>query len=354
MRNRNGFFHRPFFIRLFNWEYWSFNAVYVLIYPIWIYLCIRARSFFFFAASNPSIENGGFLNESKEDIYAIMPGRLHPKTVFFKLPVLAEHVLNALDNGDLRFPLIGKPDSGGRGRGVKRLMNENDVRSYVKGAIMNFHIQEYVAYTNEVGIFYYRYPGEARGRISGIVRKKFLTVKGDGKLTIRELLENDKRGIMYMDSMKRMHGAALEQILATGEEKVVSPYGNHARGSLFLDETHLADEELNDSIDRICKQVKDFYYGRLDIRFNTWEELKRGEALCIIEVNGAGSEPTHMYDPRHSIFFAWKEIVRHWFILWRISRMNHKAGHPYLSLKDGIAMFREDKVHSLKLAEMPE
>ncbi|MBC7828014.1 MAG: D-alanine--D-alanine ligase, partial [Chitinophagaceae bacterium] len=83
-------------------------------------------------------------------------------------------------------------------------------------------------------------------------------------------------------------------------------------------------------------------------------ELKRGEALSIIEVNGAGSEPTHMYDPRHSIFFAWKEIVRHWFILWRISRMNHRKGHPYLSLKEGIAMFREDKAHSLKLAEMPE
>jgi hypothetical protein len=354
MMNRKGFFHRPFFIRLLNWEYWSFNAVYLPVYPIWIYLCVRARSFFFFAASNPSIRNGGFLNESKEDIYAIMPASLYPRTIFFKLPVLPGHVLNALEKGDLRFPLIGKPDSGGRGRGVKRLMDEDEVRAYVKSAIMNFHIQEYVAYKNEVGIFYYRYPGQAKGRISGIVSKKFLTVKGDGKHTICELLVNDKRGIMYIDALKRMHGSALEQILAPGEEKVVSPYGNHARGSLFLDDTHLADEELTESIDAICKQVKDFYYGRLDIRFNTWEELKRGEALSILEVNGAGSEPTHMYDPRHGIFFAWKEIVRHWFILWRISRMNHKAGHPYLSLRDGIAMFREDKAHSLKLAEMPE
>lgn len=354
MINRNSIFHRPFFIRLFNWEYWSFNAIYLPIYPIWIFLCVRARSFFFFAASNPAIENGGFLNESKEDIYAIMPEWLHPKTVFFKLPIQAEHVLNALSSSDLRFPLIGKPDSGGRGRGVKRLMNEDDVRAYVKSAIMNFHIQEYVAYKQEVGIFYYRYPGESKGKISGIVTKKFLTVRGDGKHTIRELLENDKRGIMYVNAMKRMHGPALEELLAAGEEKIISPYGNHARGSLFLDETHLADEQLTETIDRICSQVKDFYYGRLDIRFNTWEELKRGEALSVIEVNGAGSEPTHMYDPRHSIFFAWKEIVRHWFILWRISRMNHKKGHPYLSLRDGIAMFREDKAHSLKLAEMPE
>jgi len=354
MKKTRSFFHRPFLIRLLNWEYWSFNTVYFLIYPIWLFLCLRARSLFFFAASNPSIKNGGFLNESKEDIYALMPETLHPKTVFFKLPVDPAHVLNALAAADLRFPLIGKPDSGGRGRGVKRLMDEDAVRAYVKGTIMDFHIQEYVAYQNEVGIFYYRIPGETNGKISGIVRKKFLSVTGDGIHTISELLANDRRGIMYVDAMKRMHGDDIEIILPAGEERIVSPYGNHARGSLFLDDTHLADAELNKSIDRICKQVKDFYYGRLDIRYNSWEELRRGESLSVIEVNGAGSEPTHMYDPKHSLFFAWKEIVRHWFILWRISRINHKRGYPYLSFRQGVEMFKEDKAHSKKLEAMPE
>jgi hypothetical protein len=354
MNKSTGFFHRPFFIRLFNWEYWSFNTVYLLIYPIWVYLCIRARSFFFFAAANPSIQNGGFLNESKEDIYAIMPDDLHPKTVFFKIPVAPEHVVNDLHRAALQYPLIGKPDSGGRGRGVKTLVDDEAVREYAKSAIMDFHIQEYVAYKNEVGIFYYRYPDATAGRISGIVQKHFLSVTGDGTHSIRALLEKDKRGVMYVEAMKRMHGESLEQVLSAGEIRVVSPYGNHARGSLFLDVSHLADEQLNESIDRICRQVKDFYYGRLDIRFNSWEELRKGEALSIIEVNGAGSEPTHMYDPRHSLFFAWKEIIRHWFILWRISRMNHRRGYPYLSLKEGIAMFKEDKAHSKKLAEMPE
>ena len=354
MTKSTSFFHRPFFIRLFNWEYWSFTTVYLLIYPVWIYLCIRARSFFFFAASNPSIQNGGFLNESKEDIYAIMPEELYPKTVFFKLPINKEHVLNSLRTEGLEFPLIGKPDSGGRGRGVKTLIDEEAVRDYVQNAIMNFHIQEYVSYKNEVGIFYYRYPDEASGRISGIVRKKFLSVTGDGQRSIRDLLAQDKRGVMYLDAMDRIHGEVLDIVLPPGEEKIVSPYGNHSRGSLFLDDTHLADTQLTESIDRICKQVKDFYYGRLDIRFNSWEELRNGKALSIIEVNGAGSEPTHMYDPRHGLFFAWKEIIRHWFILYRISVQNHKKGYPYLSLEDGIAMFREDKAHSKKLAEMPE
>jgi hypothetical protein len=354
MNKSTGFFHRPFFIKLFNWEYWSFNTVYLPIYPIWIFLCIRARSFFFFAASNPAIKTGGFLNESKEDIQAIMPKSLYPKTAFFKLPADPLQVIDALKEQNLSFPLIGKPDSGGRGRGVKTLKNEDAVKDYVKAAIMNFHIQEYVSYSNEVGIFYYRYPDEEKGKISGIVRKEFLSVTGDGIHSIRTLLSNDKRGIMYVKAMDRIHGPQLDEIVPAGQKRIISPYGNHARGSLFLDDSHLADPLLNDSIDRICKQITGFYYGRLDIRFNSWEELRRGEALCIIEVNGAGSEPTHMYDPRHSLFFAWKEIIRHWFILWRISMLNHKKGHPYLTLKEGIAMFRENSAHSKKLAEMPE
>ncbi len=41
-------------------------------------------------------------------------------------------------------------------------------------------MQEFVPYENEVGIFYYRYPDEAKGHISGIVEKEFLAITGDG------------------------------------------------------------------------------------------------------------------------------------------------------------------------------
>jgi hypothetical protein len=347
-------FHRPFFIRLFNWEYWSFGAVYYWIYPVWIILGLRARSFFFFAASNPSIKNGGFIGESKKDIIAIIPPDKHPKTVFFNLPINADIVLMDLQRAGMQYPLIGKPNVGGRGRGVKALRNDDDVREYVQKAYMDFHIQEYVSYKNEAGIFYYRYPGEQRGTISGIVSKEFLTVTGDGKSTMRELLYHDRRAIMYLAALDRIHGEQLNQVLPAGEKKIVSPYGNHARGSKFLDDSHLIDEALIDVVDRVCKEIPGFYFGRLDIRYESWELLKQGKNFSIIEVNGAGSEPTHMYDPKHSLFFAWKEIVRHWVILWRISRMNHKRGHRYLSFREGVQMFREGKKYDKQLEQMPE
>jgi len=347
-------FHRPFFIKLFNWEYWSFTAVYGWVYPCWILICIRSRSFFFFAASNPRIKNGGFLNESKKEITPMIPAAYHPKTVFFSIPGNGDIVLNQIKEKGLLFPLIGKPDIGGRGRGIKALEDEDDVRKYVSGACLDFHIQEYVHYKKEVGIFYHRYPGKERGELTGIVRKEFLSVEGDGVHTIRQLLVQSKRAIMYLQSLENIHGELLNTILPAGEKMIVSPYGNHARGALFIDDSHLIDVELTNTIDSICKQIPEFYYGRLDIRYDSWEDMKQGKNFAIIEVNGAGSEATHIYDPRHSIFFAWKEIVRHWIILGRISRINHKKGHPYLTFKQGLDMFREDKEWSKRLAAMPE
>lgn len=347
-------FHRPFFIRLFNWEYWSFAAVYTWIYPVWFLLCLRARSFFFFAAANPRIRNGGFLNESKKEIVPLIPEALHPRTAFFALPCNAALVLAELQRKSLHFPLMGKPDVGGRGRGVKVLKDDNDVRDYVRTAFLDFHIQEYVPYKNEVGIFYCRYPNEDRGRITGIVEKEFMTVIGDGKSSMRELLGRNKRALMYMDSFENLHGGFLDNILPDGEQQVISPFGNHARGARFIDATHRVDTQLTETIDAICRQIPDFYYGRLDVRYQSWDELKAGKHFAIIEVNGAGSEPTHIYDPKHSLFFAWKEIVRHWIILNRISRQNKKKGHQYLSLREGIAMFKENKMWSEKLAAMAD
>ena len=354
MNRLQRFLHRPFFIRLFHWEYWSFTTVYVLIYPIWILLCLRARSFFFFAAANPGIRYGGFLNESKKEVHAIGPEYLQPKTAFFSLPANAANVLIDLQEQGLTFPMIGKPDIGGRGRGVKTLRDEAAVKNYVQHALLDFHIQEFVPFENEAGIFYYRLPGRDMGVISGIVRKEFLSVKGNGLSTMRALLLHNKRAILQMKSLELMYGVQLDTVVPADEELVVVPYGNHARGAKFLDDTHLVDTQLTTTIDSVCKMIPGFYFGRLDIRYQNWGELKQGKNFSIIEVNGAGSEPTHIYDPKHSLFFAWKEIIRHWLILFRISRANHRLGHPYLSFREGVEMFREDKVVSKKLAAMPE
>jgi len=341
--------YHPFFIRLFNWEYWSFNAVYLLIMPVWAGLGIRSRSLFFFSAANPSIEYGGFLMESKKKIYDIMPAHSYPKTLYFPAATCMGTVLQQVRAAGFRYPLVGKPDIGGKGKGVKKLVSEEELIGYACWSPLDYLVQEFVPQPHEVGIFYYRYPGNATGRISGIVRKELLAVKGDGKSTIRQLLERDKRFILQLPVLEIMYGDALDDILPAGEQKELVPYGNHARGAKFLDDSHLADECLTKSIDTWCRSVEGFYFGRLDIRYNTWEELRRGKNFSVIELNGAGSEPTHIYDPRHSLLFAWKEIIRHWIILWRISRLNHKKGVPYLTAREGLQLLKDNKRFEQKI-----
>lgn len=340
----NRIFYHPFFIKLFHWEYWPFHVVYAPIYIYWFWLCLRARSFFFFNTSNPSIINGGFLMESKKAIYDITPEAYYPATLFFKPETTNDEILHAIQKRQLKFPLVGKPDIGMQGLSVKKLETETDVIEYARSSKVNFLIQEFVSYKNEVGIFYYRYPNEKKGHISGIVSKEFLSVTGDGVSTVIELLKRDKRYVLQLPVLKKTHGDKLQEVPKDDEELILVPYGNHVRGAKFVDASHLIDERLTESIDAVCRQVSGFYYGRMDVRYNTWEELREGKSFSIIELNGAGSEPTHIYDPKHSIFFAWKEIIRHLNILWKISRMNHKQlRKPYMEIKAGLQMLRDNK-----------
>jgi hypothetical protein len=332
----------PFFIKLFNWEYWSFGVVYFPIYFYWFYLCLRARNLFFFSASNPNIENGGYLMERKSDIYDIMPQAYYPKTLLVKEGLSIREIELLIQEKQFQFPVIVKPDIGGKGRGVRKIDNIEDAIAYIQYADFPMLVQALVNYKNEAGIFYYRFPWEANGRISGIVAKEFLAVTGDGVSTLEHLVMKNPRFILQLHALRRMPEINLHDILAVGEEKIMVPFGNHARGAKFIDATHLVTPALEKTIDNICKQVPGFYFGRLDTMYTNWQDLTEGKNISIIELNGAGSEPTHIYDPSHSIFFAWKEIARHLKILYHISVYNHQQKNvPYLSFAKGIKMFRD-------------
>jgi len=335
--------------KLTHWEYWSFGAVYFPLLFIWVYYAIRARSLFFFNASNPSIKNGGFLMESKKEIYDIIPQALYPKTLLFAPKTPISTIITAIENKEIAYPLIAKPDIGMQGMAVEKIDNEKELTTYLQRIKVDFLIQELITYPEEVGVFYYRFPNEKHGRISGIVYKELLAVVGNGQDNIKQLLEKNPRFHLQLAVLENRYGEDLKHVLAKNEIRTLVPYGNHARGAKFIDATDWTSEKLTATIDEICQQIPDFYYGRLDIKYNSWEELQAGKAFSIIELNGAGSEPTHIYDPKHSIFWAWREILKHWRLLFKISTYNYKQGHPYLSFSEGIKMFQENKMLVRKL-----
>jgi hypothetical protein len=281
--------------------------------------------------------------ESKKEVYDLIPFEYYPATLFFKASSSVQDILALIKQRNLKYPLIGKPDIGMKGMMVKKLENEKELLSYATNSKVDFLIQEYVLFKNEVGIFYYRYPNEGKGHISGIVKKEMLAVTGDGISTIEQLLLKNRRAVLQLPVLRKTEKDKMHIVLKNGQEFIIVPYGNHVRGAKFLDDSRLIDEELTNTIDSICRKVDGFYFGRLDIRYNNWEELKQGKNFSIIELNGSGSEPTHIYDPRHSVFWAWKEIAKHWKILYRVSKLNHQLQNaPYMTTRMGLDMFKQN------------
>lgn len=60
-----------------------------------------------------------------------------------------------------------------------------------------------------------------------------------------------------------------------------------------------------------------------------------------------------MYDPRHSIFYAWKEIVKHWNIMCKIAIQNNKKGISFLNWADVKMMFKNNRLQVAALNKMP-
>lgn len=335
--------------QLIHWEYWPFEVLYLPMYLFWLYYSLRSRSFFFFNASNPSIQNGGFLMESKKEVYRLIPEQFYPATLPVSENSSFDELKIRLVRSGFHYPLIAKPDIGMRGLAVQKLENDADLKQYLAKVNFDFLIQEFIDLPNEMGIFFVRYPNELKGRITGIVRKKFLIIEGDGQSTIEHLLQQNPRFHLQLPALINQYGDKLLSVPAKGERINLVPYGNHARGALFLNFSNKINEKLTSVINEICLQVPDFYYGRLDIKYRTLCELEEGKNFSVIELNGAGSEPTHIYDPRQSLVGAWKEIVRHFKMLFQISRMNHQKGHRFLSFKEGIQMLRQNQLHVQKL-----
>lgn len=280
---------------------------------------IKFRSFKFYKYSNPSIINGGFYEDSKFKIYNLLPKYLYPKTVFVDIERL-KNIEELILQSQLQFPLIVKPDIGCRGIGVQKVNTLEELMHYGKKAKGNYLIQELVELPNEIGLFYYRLPNKENGKITGITIKKFLTVEGNGKDSIEKLMKKNLRFEMQISKIRNKIN--LNEVIPQYEKRCIVPFGNHNRGTEFLDGKEYITEKLEQTFDEILRNIKGFYYGRLDIRYNTFEELEQKINFSIIELNGAKSEPTHIYDTKHSFWYGQSEIFKHQKLLQKIIKIN--------------------------------
>jgi hypothetical protein len=184
-----------------------------------------------------------------------------------------------------------------------------------------------------------RFPNEEHGFVNSITAKEFLYVQGDGKKTLGELvLENDRARLQW-NSLEKKYRSQLNNVISEGKKLELVSIGNHCLGTKFLNGNHLITEKLSASFDRISKQMNGFYFGRYDLRCASIEDLENGK-VKIVELNGCGAEPAHIYHPNASLWDGISDLVTYWQNMYRVSKENHERGVAYISFSEGRAVYK--------------
>jgi hypothetical protein len=331
-----------FFIKLKSWEYWPFGILQAPLFFYWIWLSLKARSLVFFSASNPGILMGGMFGESKFEVLEKLPVSVKPATILVRKQAGIDEIMTQMEQAGLRFPVIAKPDLGERGWMVKRLSSWSDLEAYVSAIKIDFLIQEYVDLPFEFGVFYVRYPNEPAGRVNSIVGKEMLSITGDGQKTLRTLILEKERAKLQWAVLQNVYKERLDEKPGANETIELISIGNHCLGTKFLNRNDLITAELSASFDQISKQVEGFYFGRFDLRTASCEDLALGR-VKVMELNGCGAEPAHIYQPGFSFLKALAVMFKHWSDIYRISIENHKHGVAYISHREARSIFKKFK-----------
>lgn len=317
--------------RLTRWEFWPMWAFYPPVICYIAYLALKHRGATLFTACNPAIPASGFVGESKAQILSGFRNAEEWIPHYQLIPAATnvdDRIVQAqqfLQTQQLRYPIILKPDAGERGNDVRVIRSDDDLGQYFRTFAHDTIIQEY-APGEEFGVFYYRYPNEANGHIFSITEKKFPVVIGDGESTLEQLILNDDRAVCMAQFYCDKQGERLYDIPQAGERIQLVEIGAHSKGTIFLDGTRYKTDALEAVIDRIAQSFDGFYFGRFDIRVPSLAALQQGRDLKIIELNGVTSEATSIYDPKNSVFAAYRVLFAQWRIAFEIGRQNKMRG----------------------------
>ena len=306
---------------------------YIPLVAQWFALGIRHRSLTLPTAANPSIEAGGLLGESKiacMDLIGPAARLWAAKSVaLVNRPSLTPAALDVLASGaGLFFPLVAKPDIGWRGIGVRLVRDAADLCTYLHGfpADVRLILQEHVPYAGEAGIFYVRKPGERHGRIFSMTFRYYPHVVGDGRSTLRQLIAADPRASWKADLHHEVLAERLDEVPEAGRTVRLSLVGSSRVGGLYKDACGHVTATLTARFDEIADQMPGFHFGRFDVRFESVERLAVGEDFRIIEVNGAGAEAIHMWDPEFRLADAYATLFHQQALMFEVADACRAAG----------------------------
>jgi hypothetical protein len=325
---------KKWFIRFTNKEYWDARIYTFPIIFYGTYLALKARSPLFFTAANPAIPTGGMVGENKADISRWIPPQYRPKNTVVLITNSKEDIQNIVDKAGMSFPLILKPVIGCRGLMVEKANNLDEANEHILRYPTNFLLEEYIDYPVEAAVLYWKNPETGESGIQSVAGKEFLNVVGNGKETVRCLLMHNPRGILQIERLEKEKPDLLKTVPRAGEKLVVEPIGNHCRGTKFLNFNHLINPQMVAAYDKIQADLPGCYVFRLDLKAPSVADLQTGRNIKIMEINGVGSDPAHIYDPKIPFFEIWGGYFRLWSKIYEISTALHRQGTPYMTVKE--------------------
>ncbi len=325
---------RRFFIRLGSWEYWPLVLFNIPTLFIWLWNASKARDLFFVTLANPGISTGGFFGSKKSSIISTLPDKIKPKSVLIPGGLSSEAISKQLSEFGISFPVIAKPEIGERGWLIAKIYSLEELINYLSAHPIDFIIQDYVDLPLELGVFVYMMPDTGEATVSSICEKHFLQVKGDGQSTLGRLILEQDRAVLQYEKLKKQFGDRWNDILANEEILMLEPIGNHCRGTMFLNRNDQIDDSIKRQIVGFLKTMPEVYYGRFDLRTSSWESLRAGENIKILEFNGSNSDVSHIFQPGYSLLAAYKDIAFHWGVMRRIAVKNRYAGFKSVGFKE--------------------
>ena len=323
------------------WPEWRFYTP-MYIYGLW--LSLRYGGIMLPSVVNPHFDNGGIVGESKVGILDLITSG---KSAKFVSPYTAvkndasveeiyQRAIDQMNERGVSFPVVAKPDNGCRGMGVQPLYDVSYLKPYIENYPKGetFILQELIDFEGEAGLFYVRQPDEEKGKIISLTLKYFPYVYGDGKSTLKELIENDWRAGDLKHIYLPRHKDRLDMVLPDGQPFRIAFTGSHSRGTIFKNGNEYITEAMDDLCDQIAKEIPEFYFGRIDVRFKSMKDLETGENLKILEINGATGEVTHVWDSKNTLLNAYKDLMNQYKLLYQIGAKNKKRGFKPDRLRD--------------------
>lgn len=329
-----------FIYKITRFEFWPYWFFYLPTVPYVLYLMIKARKATYFTNVNPAMYLSGITNVSKSEILSKLPKKYTIKSkLILREKISSEELIKTLKN-EFAFPIIVKPNMGERGKGVEKINSLNHFNSIKHKYQEDIIIQDYIDFEHEFGVMYYRIPGTEEYKVTSIVEKGFLEVKGDGKQSVRELLLQNKRALIVWDYLEEKLHDTWNYIPEKGEEVQPQPIGNHCKGTMFKDANNLNNSKVTELFHNISKEYAGFNYGRYDVKVKSLEDLETGDNLKIMELNGVTSEPAHVYDPKMPLWKAYRDVYQHFKIVYKISIANSKLGYKTAPWNEFVGLMR--------------